>query len=78
MLAGFLIVKLLLITVLRVFYAKMLGETGTKETMGSFVTFLSLVAFQLGVERAFWTPLTTSNDGGELLLKNGTINGYSY
>ena len=56
----------------------MLGETGTEETIGSFVTFLSLVEFQLGVERAFRTPLTTSNGGGELLLKNGTINGYSY
>ena len=29
-------------------YAKMLKETETKETLGFFVTFLSMVAFQLG------------------------------
>ena len=29
-------------------YAKMLKETDTKETIVFFVTFLSLVAFQLG------------------------------
>ena len=29
-------------------YAKMLKETETKETIGFFVTFLSMVVFQLG------------------------------
>ena len=29
-------------------YAKMVKETETEETIESFVTFLSLVAFQLG------------------------------
>ena len=56
----------------------MLGETETQETIGFFVTFLSLVAFQLGVGRAPWTPLAMPKGGGELLLKNGTIDSYVY
>ena len=34
----------------------MLKETETKETLVFFVTFLSLVAFQLGGGRAPWPP----------------------
>ena len=34
----------------------MLKETETEETIGFYVKFLSLVAFQLGV-RATWAPL---------------------
>ena len=56
----------------------MLGGTETKETMSFFVTFLSLVAFPLGVGRAPWTPLATPKGGGELLLKNGAIDSYVY
>ena len=36
-------------------YSKMLKETETEETIVFFVTFLSLVAFQLG-GRAPWAP----------------------
>ena len=54
-------------------YAKMLRETETEETIGFFVAFLSLVAFQLEVERGPWAPLATHRGEGELLLKNGTI-----
>ena len=59
-------------------YTKMLRETETEETIGCFVTFLSLVTFQLGVGQTSWTPLATPKGGDELLLKNGAINGYSY
>ena len=55
----------------------MLGETEIKKIVGVFVTFLSLLAFQLGA-RAPWTPLATLKGGNELLLKNGTIDGYAY
>ena len=57
-------------------YAKMLEETEPEET-GYFVTFLSLVALQLRGCSAL-PPLATPMDGGELLLKNGTIDGYAY
>ena len=41
-------------------YAKMLTETETEETIVFFVTFLSLVAFQLGRGgQAPWAPLAT-------------------
>ena len=56
----------------------MLKETETEETIGVFGTFLSLVAFQLGLGRASWTALDTPKGGGELLLKNGTIDDYAY
>ena len=56
----------------------MLRETETEEAIGFFVTFLSLVAFQLGVGRAHWTHLAKPKGGDELLLKNGTIDGYAY
>ena len=49
-------------------YAKMLRETDSEETIDFFVTFLSLVAFQLGVGRAPWTLLAKPKGGGELLL----------
>ena len=39
----------------------MLKETETEETIGFFVTFLSLVAFQLG-ERALWASLGYAYD----------------
>ena len=38
-------------------YAKMLRETETEKTIGFFVTFLSLVAFQSGVGRNPWLRL---------------------
>ena len=37
-------------------YSQMLKETKTEETIVFFVTFLSLVAFQLGGARAPWPP----------------------
>ena len=40
-------------------YAKLLKETETKETIVFFVTFLLLVAFQSGGTRAPWAPLAT-------------------
>ena len=51
-------------------------ETETEETIGFFVTFLSLVAFNW---RWGGPPghLATPKGGGELLLKNGTIDGYT-
>ena len=75
---GSLIVKLLLCFTVVLLYAKMLRETETEETIVFFVTFLSLVAFQLGLLRAPWTSLITPKGGGELLLKNGTIDGYTF
>ena len=59
-------------------YAKVLGETETKETIGFFVAFLSLVAFQLGVGAGPLDPLATPKGGSELLLKNDTIDSYVY
>ena len=43
----------------------MLKEIETEETIGFFVTFLSLVAFQFK-ERALCPPLATLKGGGEL------------
>ena len=37
-------------------YAKMLKETETEETIVFFVTFFSLVAFQLGGGAGPWAP----------------------
>ena len=51
-------------------------ETKTDEPIVFFfVTFLSLLAFQLGVGQPPWITLATPKGGGELLLKNGTIDG---
>ena len=35
----------------------MLKESETEETIGFIVTFLSLVAVQLGVARVLWAPI---------------------
>ena len=40
-------------------YAKLLKETETDETIGFFVTFLSLVAFQLGGGGRLDTPMNS-------------------
>ena len=56
----------------------MLRETETEETIGFFVTFLSLVELQLGDGAGHVDSLATPKSEGELLLKNSTIDGYAY
>ena len=60
---------------MRVLHAKIFREIKSEEAIGFFVTFLSLVVFHLGGARVPLDPLATPKAGGELLLKNSTIDG---
>ena len=75
------VVKLLLITALLVYcsYAKMLKKTETEDTIGFFHIFIIGVVSIGGEGGGASGPLlATPMIGGELLLKNGTTNGYAY